>query len=90
MEDYLQKILRARVYDVAVETPLEEAKKLSHKLNNRIFFKREDLQPVFSFKLRGAYNRMSRLTTQELEKGVIASSAGNHAQGVALSAAYLK
>ena len=90
MEDYLQKILRARVYDVAVETPLEEAKKLSHKLKNRIFFKREDLQPVFSFKLRGAYNRMSRLTTQELEKGVIASSAGNHAQGVALSAAYLK
>ncbi len=90
MEDYLQKILKARVYDVAVETPLEEAKKLSHKLKNRIFFKREDLQPVFSFKLRGAYNRMSRLTTQELEKGVIASSAGNHAQGVALSAAYLK
>ena len=90
MEDYLQKILKARVYDVAVETPLEEAKKLSHKVKNRIFFKREDLQPVFSFKLRGAYNRMSRLTTQELEKGVIASSAGNHAQGVALSAAYLK
>ena len=90
MEDYLQKILRARVYDVAVETPLEEAKKLSHKLKNRVFFKREDLQPVFSFKLRGAYNRMSRLTSQELEKGVIASSAGNHAQGVALSAAYLK
>ncbi len=90
MEDYLQKILRARVYDVAVETPLEEAKKLSHKLKNTIFFKREDLQPVFSFKLRGAYNRMSRLTNKELEKGVIASSAGNHAQGVALSAAYLK
>ena len=90
MEDYLQKILRAKVYDVAVETPLEEAKKLSHKLKNRVFFKREDLQPVFSFKLRGAYNRMSRLTTKELEKGVIASSAGNHAQGVALSASHLK
>ncbi len=90
MEDYLQKILRARVYDVAVETPLEEAKKLSKRTKNRIFFKREDLQPVFSFKLRGAFNRMSRLTKKELKKGVIASSAGNHAQGVALSAAYLK
>jgi len=90
MEDYLQKILRARVYDVAEETPLESAKNISKKLKNNIWFKREDLQPVFSFKLRGAYNRMSRLTSQELEKGVIASSAGNHAQGVALSAAYLK
>ena len=90
MEDYLQKILRARVYDVAKETPLEEGKKLSQRIKNKIFFKREDLQPVFSFKLRGAYNRMSHLTKHELERGVIASSAGTHAQGVALSASYLK
>ena len=90
MEDYLQKILRARVYDVAQETPLERAKNLSKKFKNDIWFKREDLQPVFSFKLRGAYNRMSQLTKEELSKGVIASSAGNHAQGVALSASFLK
>ena len=90
MEDYLQKILRARVYDVAEETPLEKAKNLSKKFKNNIWFKREDLQPVFSFKLRGAFNRMSQLTKEELEKGVIASSAGNHAQGVALSASVLK
>ena len=62
MEDYLQKILRARVYDVAEETPLERAKNISKKLKNNIWFKREDLQPVFSFKLRGAFNRMSQLT----------------------------
>ena len=90
MEDYLQKILRARVYDVAEETPLEKAKNLSEKFKNNIWFKREDLQPVFSFKLRGAFNRMSQLTKEELDKGVIASSAGNHAQGVALSASFLK
>ena len=90
MEDYLQKILRARVYDVAEETPLERAKNLSKKLKNDIWLKREDLQPVFSFKLRGAFNRMSQLTKEELSKGVIASSAGNHAQGVALSASFLK
>jgi len=90
MEDYLQKILRARVYDVAVETPLEQAKNLSNRFKNQIWLKREDLQPVFSFKLRGAYNRMSQLTKDELQKGVIASSAGNHAQGVALSASYLQ
>ena len=90
MEDYLQKILRARVYDVAEETPLERAKNLSEKLKNDIWLKREDLQPVFSFKLRGAYNRMSQLTKKELTNGVIASSAGNHAQGVALSASFLK
>ena len=86
MTDYLQRILRARVYDVAHETPLEPAPNLSRRLQNRIWLKREDLQPVFSFKLRGAYNRMSQLTTDELQRGVIASSAGNHAQGVALSA----
>tara|TARA_Y100001968_G_scaffold136853_2_gene125044 strand:+ start:5967 stop:7508 length:1542 start_codon:yes stop_codon:yes gene_type:complete len=90
MEDYVQKILRARVYDVAIETPLERAKNLSARLGNNIFLKREDLQPVFSFKIRGAYNRMRQLTKQQLQKGVIASSAGNHAQGVALSASYLK
>ena len=90
MEDYLRKILRARVYDVAEETPLERAKNLSKKLENDIWFKREDLQPVFSFKLRGAFNRMSQLTKDDLSKGVIASSAGNHAQGVALSASFLK
>lgn len=90
MDHFLHKILRARVYDVAVETPLERATNLSHRLNNEIWLKREDLQPVFSFKLRGAYNRMAQLTQEELNNGVIASSAGNHAQGVALSAAKLK
>ncbi len=90
MDDYLQKILRARVYDVAIETPLDKAKNLSKKLGNDIWLKREDLQQVFSFKLRGAYNRMAQLNPQELAKGVVASSAGNHAQGVALSAAHLK
>ncbi len=90
MVDYLQKILRARVYDVAKETPLEKAKNLSKRFKNDIWIKREDLQPVFSFKLRGAYNRMVKLTKNELRRGVIASSAGNHAQGVALSASHLK
>ena len=90
MNNYLQKILRARVYDVAYETPLEKAKILSKKLGNDIWLKREDLQSVFSFKLRGAFNKMSKLSQDELKKGVIASSAGNHAQGVALSAAHLK
>lgn len=83
---YLQRILLSRVYDVAVETPLEEAESLSRRLGNRIFLKREDLQPVFSFKLRGAYNKMAKLTREELGRGVIAASAGNHAQGVALAA----
>ncbi len=90
MTDYLQKILRARVYDIAVETPLDLAKNLSKRYKNHVWLKREDLQPVFSFKLRGAYNRMSLLNEEELSRGVIASSAGNHAQGVALSAAHLK
>ena len=84
--DYLQKILTASVYDVAVETPLERAYNLSKRLNNNVFIKREDLQPVFSFKLRGAYNKMAQLTDEELSRGVITASAGNHAQGVALSA----
>jgi threonine dehydratase len=84
--DYLERILSARVYDVAVESPLEMAPALSARLNNTLLLKREDVQPVFSFKLRGAYNKMVRLTNAELKRGVIASSAGNHAQGVALAA----
>ena len=84
--DYLRRILTARVYDVAVETPLEMAGKLSGRLGNRVWLKREDTQPVFSFKLRGAYNKMARLSAEELARGVVCASAGNHAQGVALSA----
>lgn len=85
-EQYLKKILRARVYDVARETPLEIAPRLSERLHNRVLLKREDLQPVFSFKLRGAYNKIVGLTEEARRKGVIAASAGNHAQGVALAA----
>jgi threonine dehydratase len=88
--DYLERILTARVYDVAIETPLERASNLSARLNNTLLLKREDMQPVFSFKLRGAYNKMSRLSPAALARGVIAASAGNHAQGVALSAQKLK
>ena len=84
--DYLKKILTARVYDVAVESALEPAKTLSLRLGNTVLLKREDTQPVFSFKLRGAYNKMAHLTPAQLRKGVICASAGNHAQGVALSA----
>jgi threonine dehydratase len=84
--DYLQKILTAKVYDVAVETPLELAPTLSRRLGNRVLLKREDQQSVFSFKLRGAYNKMAHLSDAERAKGVIAASAGNHAQGVALAA----
>ncbi len=84
--DYLERILNARVYDVAVETPLESAPNLSRRLHNRILLKREDMQPVFSFKLRGAYNKMVHLPADALRRGVIAASAGNHAQGVALAA----
>ncbi|MBJ7900954.1 MAG: threonine ammonia-lyase, biosynthetic [Cyanobacteria bacterium RI_101] len=87
--DYLERILKARVYDVAKETPLDYAASLSQRLGNRVYFKREDLQPVFSFKLRGAYNKMAQLPPELLQKGVIAASAGNHAQGVALGAAKL-
>jgi threonine dehydratase len=86
MHNYIEKILRAKVYDVADETPLDFAPTLSARLNNRVYLKREDLQPVFSFKLRGAYNKIASLTPEQTEKGVIAASAGNHAQGVALSA----
>jgi len=84
--DYLKKILTARVYDVAKETALEPARNLSQRLHNKILLKREDQQPVRSFKLRGAYNKMVQLTPEQLAKGVICASAGNHAQGVALSA----
>ena len=84
--DYLKKILTARVYDVAVESALEAAKTLSARLKNTVLLKREDQQPVFSFKLRGAYNKMAHLSAAQLKKGVICASAGNHAQGVAMSA----
>jgi threonine dehydratase len=86
---YVERILRARVYDVAVETPLDYAANLSKRLDNRVYLKREDLQPVFSFKLRGAYNKIAHLSEAERKAGVIAASAGNHAQGVALSARQL-
>ena len=85
--DYLEKILNAQVYDVAVETPLDPAPNLSARIGNPILFKREDMQPVFSFKLRGAYNKIAQLSPERLKRGVICASAGNHAQGVALSAA---
>ncbi|WP_028217907.1 pyridoxal-phosphate dependent enzyme, partial [Paraburkholderia oxyphila] len=88
-DDYLKKVLTARVYDVARETELERAPNLSARLRNTVLLKREDNQPVFSFKLRGAYNKMAHLTPGQLERGVITASAGNHAQGVALSAAKL-
>lgn len=81
----IEKILTARVYDVAIESPLESAKSLSKRYNNNIFLKREDLQPVFSFKLRGAFNRMFQLSEAEKTRGVVAASAGNHAQGVAIA-----
>lgn len=84
--DYLKKILTSRVYDVAIETPLELAPSLSRRTGNRILLKREDMQSVFSFKLRGAYNKMAHLTPAALKRGVICASAGNHAQGVALAA----
>ena len=84
--DYLARILKARVYDVAVETPLELARALSKRLKNSVLIKREDAQPIFSFKLRGAYNKMAGLPKARLRRGVIAASAGNHAQGVALAA----
>ena len=86
MEGYLQRILRARVYEVARETPLEPATRLSQRLGHSVLLKREDLQPVFSFKLRGAFNKMVQLPAEQLQRGVIAASAGNHAQGVALAA----
>ena len=88
-QSYIRKILDARVYDVARETPIDEARQLSARLDNRILLKREDLQPVFSFKLRGAYNKMHHLGAAQRKRGVITASAGNHAQGVALAARHL-
>jgi threonine dehydratase len=88
-ETYIERILRARVYDVARESPLTRAGNLSRRLGNEVILKREDLQPVFSFKLRGAYNKLANLPPEALARGVIAASAGNHAQGVALGAARL-
>src|SRR5258706_13857989 len=84
--DYLERILRARVYDVAVETPLEVAPNLSARLGNRLMLKREDMQPGVSFKCRGAYNKMANLSAAALAPGAIAASAGNHAQGGGLAA----
>ncbi|KAG9743740.1 threonine dehydratase, biosynthetic, partial [Aureobasidium melanogenum] len=88
--DYLRLILTSRVYDVIEQTPLTHAVNLSNRLESQVFLKREDLLPVFSFKLRGAYNKMAHLSPQEKWKGVVACSAGNHAQGVAYSARKLK
>ena len=84
--DYLKQVLTAKVYDVAIESALEPARVLSRRMHNKVLLKREDQQPVFSFKLRGAYNKMAHLTPEQLQKGVICASAGNHAQGVALGA----
>src|SRR3979490_1370453 len=85
-ENYVDRILKAKVYDVAIETSLEPAPRLSRRLDNRILFKREDLQPVFSFKIRGAYNKIAQLSPISAQRGVICASAGNHAQGLALAA----
>ncbi|MFV0275863.1 MAG: threonine ammonia-lyase, biosynthetic [Parahaliea sp.] len=85
-KSYIKRILDARVYDVARESPLHEASQMSARLDNRVWLKREDLQPVFSFKLRGAYNKMHQLSEDERARGVVAASAGNHAQGVAMAA----
>jgi threonine dehydratase len=89
VQGYLERILRARVYDVAIETPLERAPRLSARVGNQVLIKREDLQPVFSFKLRGAYNKIALLSEEEKRRGVVTASAGNHAQGVALAASRL-
>ncbi len=89
MTDYIRKILTARVYDVAIESPLDPMPRMSARLGRPVLLKREDLQPVFSFKLRGAYNKMSGLSAEVLARGVVCASAGNHAQGVALAAARL-
>jgi len=86
---YIKRILDARVYDVARETPVDRASLLSARLGNSVLLKREDLQPVFSFKLRGAYNRMCKLAPEQRARGVIAASAGNHAQGLAMAAQHL-
>ena len=86
LDKYVKRILQSRVYDVAVETPIHAAPLISKRIGNRVLLKREDLQPVFSFKLRGAYNKLCQLTDEQLQHGVICASAGNHAQGLALAA----
>src|SRR5260221_14629101 len=86
VDSYLGKILTAKVYDVAIESPLEPAPAISRRTGNHILLKREDKQPIFSFKLRGAYNKMASLKPAQVERGVICASAGNHAQGAALAA----
>ena len=88
-ESYIKRILDARIYDLAIKTPLDQAHLLSDRLDNEILIKREDLQPVFSFKIRGAYNRLLQLSPEQRKIGVIAASAGNHAQGMALAAKHL-
>ena len=89
LERYVKKTLDARVYDVAMETPVQPAPLISRRIGNTVLLKREDLQPVFSFKLRGAYNKVAQLPPEQQQRGVICASAGNHAQGLALAAAYL-
>ncbi len=89
LEQYVKKILTSRVYDVAVETPLQPARQLSERTGNQILLKREDLQPVYSFKIRGAYNKLAHLTADQLACGVVTASAGNHAQGLALAAKHM-
>ncbi|WP_027904286.1 MULTISPECIES: threonine ammonia-lyase, biosynthetic [unclassified Pseudomonas] len=89
LEQYVKKTLTSRVYDVAVETPLQPARQLSERLGNQILLKREDLQPVYSFKIRGAYNKLAQLSPEELARGVVTASAGNHAQGLALAAKHM-
>jgi threonine dehydratase len=86
LNHYVKKILTSRVYEVAVETPLHAAHQLSQRLGNNVLLKREDLQPVYSFKIRGAYNKLAQLSPEELARGVVTASAGNHAQGLALAA----
>lgn len=88
-ESYIKRILDARIYDLAIETPLDDAHSISQRLNNVVLLKREDLQPVFSFKIRGAYNKMLQLNEEQRARGVIAASAGNHAQGLSLAAKHL-
>ena len=88
-QSYVKRILDARVYDVARETPVDKAHLMSRRLGNEVWLKREDLQPVFSFKLRGAYNKMQRLSQEQRDRGVVAASAGNHAQGLAMAAQHM-
>ena len=85
-QSYIKRILNSRIYDLAVETPLEQAPLISARIGNNVLLKREDLQPVFSFKIRGAYNKLLQLSQAQRDGGVIAASAGNHAQGLALAA----